>query len=152
MKVECPRKEGKRVLVEFGPTRTARSPNSVTDINEIMRRAEKAGYLLDSNALGNRPQIYGDFTGSDFETAMNTIAKVHSDFEALPATVREDFGNDPRNLLDAMQSEDPEIIKYLDDNGIVHINALPEAESVIAAEPAKIEPKGEIIAPSPDAG
>lgn len=62
------------------------------DINTIVRRFNITGELPQNV----RQPEYGDFTGiSDYHSAVTAIAQAHEAFDAMPAEVRERFGNDP---------------------------------------------------------
>jgi phage internal scaffolding protein len=66
------------------------------DINTIVRRFGVSGEL----PTGVRMPTYGDFVGvKDFHTAMNAVAKAHEAFDAMPASVRTRFHNDPGEFV-----------------------------------------------------
>lgn len=70
------------------------------DINTIMKRFGATGMMPSF-----REGVYGDFTGIvDFESAVQTVAETTERFMRLPAAMRERFGNDPANLVAAVQS------------------------------------------------
>lgn len=67
------------------------------DVNTIVRRFGMVG----SEALVGPQGVYGDFTGiSDYESAVEAVNRAQAGFMALPAVVRERFGNDPARFLD----------------------------------------------------
>jgi len=67
------------------------------DINSIVRRFGLTGQVP---APLNVP-TYGDFSQVvDFHTAMTLIRQSSEQFAALPAQLRERFGNDPGQLLE----------------------------------------------------
>ena len=70
------------------------------DINKIMDRYFRTGCLSDPlNQM--RPGTYGDFTEmGDYMENMNKIVQAREMFDALPAKVRERFGNNPGAMID----------------------------------------------------
>ncbi|WNK12825.1 MAG: internal scaffolding protein [Microvirus sp.] len=72
------------------------------DINNIMARFDKTGMLSFTNRF--QPQ-YGDTTGIEFQSAMETIAQGRSMFQELPSGIRNRFKNDPAQFLDFVHDE-----------------------------------------------
>ena len=73
------------------------------DINNIMEKFGMTG-LIPQNPL---TASYGDFSGvNDYHTALNAIIAAEEQFDALPATLRARFDNDPANLIDFMENPD----------------------------------------------
>ena len=70
------------------------------DINKIMDRYFRTGCLSDPlNQM--KPGTYGDFTAmGDYMENMNKIVQAREMFDALPARVRERFGNNPGAMID----------------------------------------------------
>lgn len=123
------------------------------DINRILDQAMHTGVL---SHVSKYRQQYGDFTGFDYEQAMNQIAEANSMFYDLPSTVREDFGNKPGNFLAFCEGKTAdEIAEALpalaepgrqlpDVHNIAHLaNNTPDP----AVEPAAAEPPSE---PAPE--
>ena len=81
-----------RITFPKGEDRTKQSFKEECDINNIMARYVKTGVL--EFAARHQPQ-YGDFTGYDFQTAQDTVAKGKTMFAELPAQIRERFENSP---------------------------------------------------------
>jgi len=132
-----------RPKLSCGPSKVIKDPTAVTDINEIIRRSQISGQLVNPRDINtNRQAIYGDFsTGSDFEEANLKIAQVNQDFATLPSKVREQFNNDPKNLLDAIADPDPEIIEALAEIGIQSAHELPPVqEPTPVVDPVDPEP------------
>ena len=75
------------------------------DINKIMDRYFRTGCLSDPlNQM--RPGTYGDFAEmGDYMENMNKIVQAREMFEALPARVRERFGNNPGAMIDFVMDE-----------------------------------------------
>lgn len=122
-----------------GPGRTIQKPTDLTDINEIVKRANRTGQLVDPQTIGNRQAVFGDFSdGQDFEATQLRITSVRNEFAQLPADTRKAFGNDPVTLLDALTSPDPQVAEKLAVYGLESLNQkaleiTPETEP----EPAK---------------
>lgn len=76
------------------------------DVNTIARRFGITGAM----AFGTSAQpMYGDFTGiSDFDSAVAMVEDARSRFMRLPAEVREEFGNNPGNLVRFANEASPE--------------------------------------------
>lgn len=91
-------------------SRTKQSFSDETNINNIMANFIKTGLLEYVNK--HEPQ-YGDVSGLDFQTAMNTVALGREMFDELPASIRERFSNDPARFLDFVDdpANDEEAIK-----------------------------------------
>lgn len=83
-------------------SRTKQSFAKEADINHIMARYMKTGILVDPALAGSaRRPMYGDFTSSsDFLEIQNSLARVRSVFDQLPASVRAEFSNDAALMLD----------------------------------------------------
>jgi len=73
------------------------------DINEIVRRFGLTGQLPENY----REPLVGDFDGIvDYHTALNAVIAAEENFMLVPATVREEFGNDPQKLLQFVSNKD----------------------------------------------
>lgn len=124
------------------PSLTKQEFRDECDINVLMARYEKTGIPPDHFASGT-PR-YGDFTDvPDYHSAMNTVIQAQTLFEALPARVRERFGNDPAQMLDFLR--DPENKAEAIELGLVDRPADPEpptrVEVVQPAEPPAPPPQ-----------
>lgn len=70
------------------------------DINKIMDRYMRTGCLSDPLSQ-MRPGTYGDFSNlGDYMENMNKVIEAREMFDALPAKVRERFGNNPGAMID----------------------------------------------------
>lgn len=77
------------------------------DINTIVRRFG----ITASRPSGDVGGVYGDFTGiTDFESAVEAVERAQAGFMALPAEVRERFGNDAGRLLERAQQATAEVL------------------------------------------
>ena len=94
------------------------------DINKIMDRYMRTGCLSDPlNRM--RPGTYGDFTEmGDYMENMNKIIQAREMFDALPAKVRERFGNNPGAMIDFVM--DPSNQKEAIDLGLLEVKEIKE--------------------------
>lgn len=98
------------------------------DINTIMRRFGVTGQMPNFLPDG----MYGDFTGiEDYESAVAKIERADNAFMALPAEVRERFGNSAAALMRAAAVSDEDAFGKL-----VFPDVVPPAKPVEPAEPA----------------
>lgn len=79
----------------FGPLRTKQEPKNEADINNIVARYMKTGFVPQP---GQQPR-FGDFTGPGFQDMRNAIADIDMQFLQLPPRVRKMFNNDPANVV-----------------------------------------------------
>lgn len=91
-----------------GPSLTEQNHARACDINSIMARYVKTG-LIDH--VQSYQPTYGDVSEKDFQNAMQLVAGVISEFEQLPAFVRDFYSGDPENYLEAIST--PEGIEEL---------------------------------------
>ena len=118
--------------VEFEPdsSLTHQSFKEECDINTIMRRFAVTGELPDNVRVPQYQEFDGVF---DFQTAMNLVRTSQEAFEAMPATVRDRFNNDPARFMDFVNDADnyDEALKM----GIVN----PRPKPVEAPAPSPVE-------------
>lgn len=89
------------------------------DIHHIIANFNTTGIVDSVGAHDPATLQYGDTTLlPDYETACNLVANVNSEFANLPSSVRAEFGNDPRMLLDALTSSDEKIVSRLEELGL----------------------------------
>jgi phage internal scaffolding protein len=86
-----------------GESRTKQSFREETDINTIMSKYQRTGLI---SAVNQHAPQYGDVTGLDFQTAMETVTRAQQMFEAMPSSIRKRFANDPAQFLDFVQNDD----------------------------------------------
>lgn len=93
-------------LMFDGPDAVSRTQQEFieeTDINNIMARYIKTGtvpmYL-------DRTMLDGDMHTMSYHEMMNVIADANSAFASLPATIRDEFDNDPAKFVDFALNED----------------------------------------------
>lgn len=94
-----------RVVVKFdgpqGVDMTKQSFAKEVDINEIIRRARKSGFLGNPSAVATRQAMYGDFSVlPNFHEMQDTVARVNAGFMELPPELRERFSNSPEKFLE----------------------------------------------------
>lgn len=78
-------------------TRTHQSFKDDSDINVIVKRFGVTG----TAPQNVRVPLHGDFTEvGDFRTAMDAIRSAQQSFDAMPASVRARFSNDPQLFLE----------------------------------------------------
>ncbi len=84
------------------PSRTKQSFKEECDINTILKRFNITGQL----PVGPLQPQYGDFSGVfDYQTALNAVIAAQDSFNALPATLRNRFANDPAAFVDFCSDE-----------------------------------------------
>ncbi len=106
------------------PSLTDQSQYKDTDINNIVRRYQTTGLLDSPGAVPFETLQYGDATLlPDYQTALDLVNSVQTEFSSLPSDVREKFGHDPMQLLDALQ--DPTKQQMLQDIGLLSKPANP---------------------------
>lgn len=86
------------------PEITSQSHKNECDINSIIEKYRKTQLLSHVNAYeGN----YGDFTDvTDYQSAWNAVRDAGQKFMSLPSTIREQFNNDPQQLLNFVQNKE----------------------------------------------
>lgn len=90
---------------EYSRSRTKQNFSNECDINSIVKRANKTGFLVDPLVASTRRPFFGDFTNVDFRANLNAINAVSAAFMQLPADIRSKFDNDPAKVLDFVSVE-----------------------------------------------
>lgn len=89
------------------------------DIHHIIANFNTTGIVDSVGAHDPATLQYGDTTLlPDYETACNLVSNVNAEFADLPSSVRAEFNNDPRVLLDALTSTDAKVVSRLEDLGL----------------------------------
>lgn len=83
--------------------RTKQSFADETDINKILKRAQKTGTISHMNRFEPR---YGDFANFDFGEAQIKLAQGREIFDALPPELRNEFANKPGDFFDFVNNPD----------------------------------------------
>ena len=113
------------------PSLTDQSQYKDTDINNIVRKYQVTGLLDSPGSVPFETLQYGDATLlPDYQTALDLVNSVHEEFSSLPSEVREKFGHDPMQLLDALQ--DPTKQQMLQDIGLL---SKPVNPDLVPAQP-----------------
>lgn len=130
--------ERRRVVhPEGGDSMTKQADALDSDINKIMNRYVTTGVLP---PLNGRQATYGDFQDSaDFYTQMNRVTHGRSEFERLPAHIRDYCKNDLGVFLDLVSN--PERRKELEKLGLTEAqvpeNVAPVAPVAPVEEPVE---------------
>lgn len=84
------------------PSLAQQSFKKECDVNEIMKKYRKSGDPSVLSKLGTYTEgHYGDFSAvGDYRSALDAVSRAADVFDALPAKVRQRFGNDPASFLD----------------------------------------------------
>lgn len=85
-------------LVDFGQEVTKQEFKEECDVNTIVRRFVRDGFL--SHVARGQPQYVDVSDLSDYRTAIEQVRAASEFFAGLPAKVRARFGNDPARYLD----------------------------------------------------
>lgn len=95
-----------------GPSMTKQSEAAACDVNFIMKRYEKSGLLP------HVPGYYADVSAPvSYQDARNMVIQADASFQALPASIRSRFSNDPGLFLAAVS--DPDRVDELVDLGVL---------------------------------
>lgn len=120
--------------VEDTATKAVQSERHASDINNIVGRAYATGgalpYLVNRQPIPELPDV------GTYQDMMNKVVFARQAFDRLPSAVRNEFGNSPEAMLDAVSrhKEDPMLHKRLADLGLVEP---PEAPVEPPVEPPK---------------
>jgi len=116
------------------PSLTIQSAKQECDINYILSRFLATGsWSTNGLELGRIPS-FGDFTAEfDYQTAQQMIVDAKNAFDALPASVRKRFNNNPAEVLDFLAKEDnrDEAIKL----GLVSAPVVPSGDLELVSDP-----------------
>jgi len=115
--------------------RTKQSFKDECDINSIMAKFEKTAMVEHVNEHQGR---YADFTdgAQDFHSAMNHVRNTTEMFMTLPASMREQFNNDPGDFIEFIsEAEEDELREHglLPAEGDLAAAAAPVAEPEVSA-------------------
>lgn len=83
---------------------TKQSHKDECDIYKILKQYQRTGVLTH---IAQQQPRYEDLPASvDYQEALNTIILADESFATLPASVRNEYGNDPSEFLAAFQTEE----------------------------------------------
>lgn len=86
------------------PTMAQQHFKDECDVNNILRKYEATGLVTH---LANGTPSYGDFSSVlDFQQAQNLLIEAQDAFDALPASLRKRFDNDPAVMLEFIENPD----------------------------------------------
>lgn len=89
----------------FAPTPTQQHFANECDVNQIVKRAKKTGYLVDPLAPRRQPQFDDYSEAKSYHEIRNQIAIADEKFQSLPAAIRRRFDHDPAKLLAFLSDE-----------------------------------------------
>ena len=119
------------------PSMTDQTYADECDIHRIIANFNTTGLVDSVGAHDPATLQYGDTTLlPDYETACNLVANVNAEFAALPSSVRAEFANDPRQLLDALTSSDDKVVARLEELGL---KPKPSADTSANSVPPVVE-------------
>lgn len=127
------RKQSQGLILKNG--RTKQSFRDDSNINNIIKKYNETGLLPD--LIKKEPQ-YGDFAKTqDFQSSLNLVIKAQEQFDALSATVRKRFNNDPAEMLAFVNDKrnQEELVKL----GLATKRPVPK-EQVAPARPSETSP------------
>lgn len=76
------------------------------DINNVVDRYMKTGTWSGSIAPATRIPVYGNFANlPDYQGCLDRLNAAQADFDALPATIRRRFDNNPALLIDFLSDK-----------------------------------------------
>lgn len=120
-----PGKDGKRVkpVLICPPGRTKQSFSKAADINEIVRRYRRTGFL--DGVKANPGQFVDVSKIGDFRELVSKVRSATESFEGLPSELRSRFHNDPAELIEFISDDSnrEEAVKL----GLVPKPVVPEA-------------------------
>lgn len=94
----------RQAILEFPPTRTKQAPAEACDVNSIMARYVKAGFMrsggMPNLAPGGEYADVSALSGTDYGDAVAKVQRVNEAFDALPAQMRDRFKNNPQGFLE----------------------------------------------------
>ncbi len=140
------RKNGRtRVLLHTGKGLTEQAHKKETDLNYILRDAQRSGLIRHVN---KNPGRYDDVPAIDYQEAMFLVTQAQNMFQDLPSNIRDRFSNDPAKFLEFV--ENPSNKEELDRMGLgkgtdglrATGEAIPGGEADEKAPEAPKEPTG----------
>jgi phage internal scaffolding protein len=127
--------------IDFGDelSLTKQSDAEACDINNIMAPYARMDMR---DLLNNNPGQYLDLTDSKtYHDAMNIVVEAQAAFDALPAGIRKQFGNDPENFLEF--TNNPENLPAMVEMGLVEAVSDPRANTTPSGDAKRPQKAGE---------
>lgn len=114
-----------KLVCEPGSSKTEQAHKKECDINNIIRKYDKAGLILQSQEFEDQ---VGNVTGVDFKTAMDLVTRSQQNFEKFPSHIRKRFKNSPEEFLKFMDDSNnrDEAIKL----GLIKREWTPETDGL----------------------
>lgn len=135
-------------MTEFPPSETRQDMADECDINILMKKYEQTG--LFPQPQGRQP-FYVDATDlPTYQEALNMIMAADDAFNALPASIRREFDNNPAKFVEF--AEDPKNAQKLKEWGMLSPEAVARFDSEAAqaaASAAEAQHKADPAAPAP---
>lgn len=141
--------------LEYGPGRTKQSFKDSTDINKIIKKAQRTGTI--SHLYKYPEATYGEFDGEfDLLTAHERIGRAQEIFDELPAEVRGEFRNNALEFVAFANNPEnkgklAEILPVIAEPGSYFPNPVHRGGQGAGAATAPAEPVVE-SAPQADSG
>jgi phage internal scaffolding protein len=86
------------------PSRTKQEFRDECDVNNILKKYKNTGLLTH---MREHAGAYDDFTSfEDYHSSMNKLLEAQEAFDALPATLRKKFNNDPGQFIEFVTNKD----------------------------------------------
>lgn len=120
------------------------------DINNIIKRYQATGVLVDPSIPRSRRPVFGDFSSApSYQQAQDLVIRANEQFDALPVELRERFNYDPARLLAFL--DDPKNREEAVKLGIIEAPAKPvsSAKEPSVAEPSKPAPTSSAASGTP---
>ncbi len=129
--------------------RTKQSFADETDINKILKRAQKTGTISHLNKHEGR---YADFSDFDFTTNLLMLSRGREIFDDLPSELRSEFNQSPKDFFQYVNNPDnkdrlAELLPQLAEPGRQNVD--PRGGNIPADEAAALEAKEKIPEDTP---
>lgn len=111
------------------------------DVNNILRKYEATGLVTH---VANGTPSYGDFSSVlEFQQAQNILIEAQDAFDALPASLRKRFDNDPAFMLEFI--ENPDNREEAEKLGLLNksIDSTGDSNDVVPPKLSEVEPPKE---------
>lgn len=104
---------------------TEQSHKRITDVNYIIKQYDKTGLIIHQNKIEAQ---YGDMTGDDYKTMLDTVIKAQNAFDELPSKIRKRFNNSPEEYLRFF--EDPDNRDEAKQLGLIRADSHPDTDGL----------------------
>ncbi len=142
---------------DYKDGRTKQAFKDETDVNKLLRKAQKVGSI---SHLQKFEGHYGDYAAFDFQDAQNKIAGAESIFSELPSEVRREFQESPAKFFEFVNDSAnigrlAKLLPAIAEPGKFFPDVRPTAESMAVADSRIAEAVGSaVVAPvvAPEVG